>query len=160
MFRLACVPNKLALLIIVLLPKPDGGNRPIGILATCIQIIARWCRWKFASRWELGNPRQYWFGESGKACDLCVWRQSMRAEYAVETGQSATSALLDLHKAYEYARHKDLLREASKHGFSLVVLRLAVIWYKMERVVVLQGIVTKQVKATQTIVAGCSWATT
>ena len=87
MFRLACVPTSLALLIIVLLPKPDGGNRPIGIFATCIRIIARWSRWKFASRWELGNPRQYWFGESGKACDLCVWRQSMRAEYAVETGR-------------------------------------------------------------------------
>ena len=57
---------------------------------------------KYAVTWEDRHKREYWFGERGKACDMCTWRQFLAAEYASATRQVAVSALLDLHKAYEH----------------------------------------------------------
>ena len=106
MLRLRALPKVIELLLIILLPKPDGGTRPIGFFPSCIRVYARWARRIYAVPWELANKREYWFGDKGRTCDMCSWRQSLVGEYAAATNQHAVSALVDLHKAYEHVTHE------------------------------------------------------
>ena len=160
MLRLVQLPQAMALLLVVLLPKPEGGTRPIGLFPTVIRIFARWSRRRYAEPWENQHRRDYWYGERGRACDTCVWRQSLMAEYASSTGQTAVSALLDLHKAYEHVTHEHLQVQAVKHDFNWKLLRFLLLLYSMDRVILVGRIVTDVVRTGRTIVAGCSFATT
>ena len=128
----------MALLIIALLPKPapPGGTRPIGIFPSFIRTMARWTRWAVSSDWEAKNPRDYWFGEAGKSCDVCTWRQVLNAEYAVEIGQSSGFSLIDMHRADELVSHKQLVHNARRYGFNLRLLRFTLATYCMARAIV------------------------
>ncbi len=160
MLRLYQVPQAIALLLVILLPKPEGGTRPIGLFPTVVRVWARWARKKYAVPWEEKNRRSYWFGERGKSCDMCTWRQALSAEYATATDQHAVSALLDLHKAYEHVRHQYLQAQAVQYGFNWKLLRFLLALYSMNRVIMVGRVVTTVVRAGRTIVAGCSFATT
>ena len=160
MFRLGRVPSNLALLVIALLPKPTGGTRPIGIFPSSIRMMARWTRWSVSSVWEASHPRSYWFGEAGKSCDVCTWRQALSAEYAVEVGQSSGTGLIDMHRAYEMVSHKQLVQNARRYGFNLRLLRFTLATYCMARVIQFRQIATEFVQVAGTLVAGCSHATT
>ena len=54
--RFGCWPLLLRLVVIVLLPKPDGGRRPIGLFPTPIRIWMR-ARSDIARRWDSAMPR-------------------------------------------------------------------------------------------------------
>ena len=158
--RLNCLPTAIALLLIVLLPKPEGGTRPIGLFPSIIRVFTRWARRVYAVPWETAHQREYWYGERGRTCDMAVWRQALTSEYASATGQCAISALLDLHKAYEHVPHEWLVKQAVKYSFNWKLVRFLIMLYSMLRMVLAGGVATGSVRATRTIVAGCSFATT
>ena len=43
---------------VVFLPKPGGGERPIGLICTLMRIWSR-CRRRYARAWEQANDRSY-----------------------------------------------------------------------------------------------------
>ena len=51
MERLGATPRQIAILIVVLLPKPKGGSRPITLFATIFKIWARGRR-NYAEEWR------------------------------------------------------------------------------------------------------------
>ena len=154
------LPVKLALLLIVLIPKPTGGDRPIGLFAGVVRVWTKYLFQKYVTPWSKLHPRTYWYGETGKSCELCVWIQSVLAEYASAKGHTYSALLHDLEKAYENVKHSLLIQEAKRFGFPLRVLQLALMLYRVPRRVVLGGVATALVATEQTIVAGCTFATT
>ena len=41
-----CIPRQFALLLVVLIPKPEGGERPIGIFPSVLRIVDRRFMWQ------------------------------------------------------------------------------------------------------------------
>ena len=67
--------------IIVLLPKTDGGYRPIGLLPWPVRLWMR-CRRDTIQNWEATVTRPYLYAGKGKGADVAVWKQAARAEAA------------------------------------------------------------------------------
>ncbi len=153
-------PRAVALVIIALLPKPDGGRRPIGLFPLLPRIWMKMRR-AVAEEWERCNARPYLYAGTGKGADVAAWKQAARAELAqalpyVDYGQ----VLLDLVKAFERVPHHILVREARRLGYSLWVLRLALAAYRLARVVRVDGVVSRLIFAMRGITAGSGLATT
>ncbi len=70
--------------IIVLLPKADGGYRPIGLLPWPVRLWMR-CRRDTIQNWEATMTRPYVYAGKGKGADVAVWKQAARAEAAAAT---------------------------------------------------------------------------
>ena len=153
-------PRAVAIVIVALLPKPDGGRRPIGLFPWLPRVWMR-IRRQVARDWELANPRPYLYAGVGKGANVAAWKQGARAELAqslphVLYGQ----ALLDLVKAFERVPHHVLVREAIRLGYSLWILRLALAAYRLGRVIRVDGILSTVVYAARGITAGSGLATT
>jgi len=146
--------------LIALLPKPEDGDRPIGLLPGLQRMASRWIRWIAGKPWGLHNSRSYVFGGRGASCESCAWRMAMNAEVAETQGKFSGSSLLDLVKAYERVNHRALRVVCCDTGFSLGALRMLLHVYRAPRTIVIKGVATKVVQTTKTIIAGCNNATT
>eukprot|EP00973_Karenia_brevis_P063854 8876358-Karenia_brevis.AAC.1 len=80
-------PELIGVVIICLLPKPDGGRRPIGLLPSVIRLWMR-IRLDIARAWEVENSRPYFYAGRMKGAEVAAWKQAARGELA------STSALI------------------------------------------------------------------
>ena len=156
--RLGLVPSHVCLLLVSLIPKRDGGDRPIGVFPTFVRWISKIFRFLYGESWLLDNKRCFRFGGPAGSSLASVWRQSAINEYAVNRGLSAATALYDIVKAFENINHQHLINQAVKYGFNLCVLRWCIRCYRMRRVIVVQGVATNQVCTSKTVVPGDSFA--
>ena len=156
-----CWPKSVALVIIALLPKTEGGFRPIGLKPFLPRIWGR-VRRRLAKAWEAANPRAYLYAGKAKGANVAAWKQSAYAELAAaaRTEVYYAQALLDLVKAFDRIPLWLLVREAVALGYPLRLLRLSIAAYKLERVVRIGGVVSHTVTAWRGITAGSGFATT
>lgn len=150
-------PQLVGWVIIVHLPKPDGGRRPIGLIPFLPRIWSR-TRRAIASKWEAQNSRAYLYGGAGKGAEVAAWRQAARAEIAAANADHYAQGLLV--KAYERIPYWVLLREAKRLGYPIRLLRLSVATYRLLRVIRIDSAVSLTIPAIQGIVAGSGAATT
>ena len=99
-------PDNVALVLIALLAKTDGGYRPSGLVPFLPRLWMR-CRKGVAARWEGANSRPYPYAGKGMGADVAAWRQAAIAELAATMGIEVEYAqvLLDLVKAFDHATH-------------------------------------------------------
>ena len=57
-------PAQIALIVYFLLPKPDGGDRPIGIMAGMVRLWER-ARLPIMKKWLTTVVRRYGFAQAG-----------------------------------------------------------------------------------------------
>ena len=157
--RVGCWPHGIWVVLIVLLPKPDGGLRPIGLFPTVVRIWMR-ARSRIAQAWEAAHASPLLFGGKGMGAQRAAWVAAFQAEAAACDQLSHVTALLDLVKAFERIPHAHLVRAARRHGYSLVVLRLSLAAYRLGRAVGVEGIFSRILVATRGITAGSGFATT
>ena len=83
--------------IIVLLAKPGGGHRPIGLLPWLVRVWMR-VRRDVALRWEHDNRRPFLYAGAGKGAEVASWKQAARGELAATAPVHAAygMVLLDL----------------------------------------------------------------
>ena len=74
-------PEVVKLVLIVLLPKRDGGRRPIGLLPTIVRIWMR-ARACIARRWEAQCSMPAFYGGTGMGAQRAAWQIAFRAEAA------------------------------------------------------------------------------
>ena len=94
-----------ALVMTVLLPKPDGGVRPIGLLPMAVRVWMR-ARVNVARQWEEKNADPCLFGGKGMGAQKAAWMAAYRAEVASTVADEHVQALLDMTKASETIPHE------------------------------------------------------
>ena len=144
--------------LIALLPKTDGGWRPIGLLPTLVRVWAK-ARLKYAEEWEAKNDRTYLYGGINKGAQVAAWGHAARAEAAAAGKIAFAAVLIDLEKAFERVPHRHLLAAAVEWKYPLVLLRMALTIYKVTRHVGIGGTVGQGVRARRGITAGSAFAT-
>jgi hypothetical protein len=89
-----------------------------------------------------------------------AWTVASQAEVAPLSAQEHAVALLDLVKAFERVPHHLLAVAAARKGYPLVLLRLSLAAYRMQRVIGIEGVFSRLLVATRGITAGAGMATT
>ena len=152
-------PAVLSLVLVVLIPKSDGGKRPIGLFPSPIRLWWR-VRSNVARKWEAAQARPSLFGSAGMGALRAAWNVSFAAEAAATSNRTYGQGLLDLIKAFERIPHHLLVKAARKHGYCLVMLRLSLAAYRCSRTLVDNKVCSRLIVAICGITAGSGSATT
>ena len=93
-------PRNVGHVLVVLLAKPAGGFRPIGLFPSIVRV---WMRIRLADAvvWQSAYDRPWLYAGAGKGAEVAAWRQAARAEQAAARGWDYAAVLLDLVKAFE-----------------------------------------------------------
>ena len=153
------LPRQIKTIVLFLLEKPAGGFRPIGLFSAAYRIWGR-ARRTAASAWEAANSRSYLGASAFCGASDVIWRQALRSELGVRSGDVAVSVLWDLYKFYERIPLDVLLARADMLNFPRCIIRLAVSAYRGPRFVSLSSLVDGPHFARFGVIAGCSMATT
>eukprot|EP00973_Karenia_brevis_P085485 11862009-Karenia_brevis.AAC.1 len=149
----------LQMLMLVFIPKPDGGRRPIGLLTGLMRLWGK-VRREYARAWEEENARPYFWAGRGRPAADSAHQQALKAEIARAKDLASASTLLDMVKCYERIQHHVVAAAAKRTGFNLRIIRLCLAVYAGPRLLSVDGAVTELFRIGTSIVAGCSFATT
>ncbi len=86
------VPKVVALVLVKMIPKKDGGRRPIGLLPSLYRIWAKVRRGEVRD-WERKWARSYFAAGPGKAAETAAWVSALRAELAAAAKACSASVL-------------------------------------------------------------------
>ncbi len=117
-------PEQVREALIHLLPKPAGGRRPIGLLASLVRLWER-VRRHHVVKWRGEVHREYNWMSRGKGAERAVWMQTVMEEAAKQRGLASAAVLIDLVKAFEMIILARVWGAAKARGFPEVLLRLA-----------------------------------
>ena len=143
---------------IAMLPRTDGGLRPIGL---CPGVIRLWMaiRMPVARAWQAAHERPFFFAGVAKGADVATWKQAARAELAAGSRAEYAIALLDLVKCFDTVPHDWLVRQAILLGYNLWLLRLSLAVYRLHRTMRVGVCYSKTMLANCGITAGAVMAT-
>ncbi len=151
-------PPRLALTLVHLIPKEAGGRRPIGLLASFTRLWER-VRAPVVRQWRLECWRPYNWSAPGRSAERAVWIQSITDEAARGRGLESASTLIDLVKAFEHIPLELLWRQARKHNFPLVLMRLVLELCASPRRLVFKKAVSGAIETLSAVIAGLVMAT-
>ena len=115
-------------------------------------------RLDIARAWQASHERPFFYAGPGCGALPAARKQAAWAELAsLSRWLQYGVALLDLVKAFERIPHWYLARQARKHGFSIVLLRLSIAAYRLARVVGVDGVFSIMMLATRGITAGSAF---
>ena len=109
-------PSAVRLILIVLLPKPDGGRHPIGLFHSLVRVWGR-ARSTWARRWEDQTAHRSHYGSAGRGAQRAAWITAFRAEAAGRSSRAFGQVLLDLAKAFELLGHRAIWEAGVRHGY-------------------------------------------
>ena len=97
------------------------------------------CCTTMAQSLENLNPRPYFAASKGRVVTDPIWRHAVAVGCGVGQGDETVSVWRDFAKFYDRMEHHILQANPETFCFPLLVLRVAVSAYKMQRVLVLHG---------------------
>ncbi len=151
------IPRVMRLVLVRMIPKKDGGRRPIGLLPSLYRIWAK-TRADEVRNWERKWERRYFAAGPSKSAEGAAWNAALRAEVAAAANAETVSVLWDLLKCFEHGRHGLLAEEARRVGFPLAIARMSVAMYRAERRLVIDDAVSEAINPTRGFMAGCARA--
>jgi hypothetical protein len=152
-------PSVIGIVLICLIPKTDGGRRPIGLLPTVIRWWMR-ARLDVVRAWQNKHERVYFYAGPGKGAKVASWKQAARAELAQAIpGTDYACSLLDMVKAFERVPLDWLVRQGIRYTYPMQILRLSIRAYQLPRTIVIDGVCSELLLALRGITAGAGHAT-
>ena len=146
-------PKAIGVIIVVLIPKADGGRRPIGLFPNFVRLWMR-IRLPLAQAWIAENEHPFFYAGPCKGADVAAWKQSLLAESAHTLHLPYACTLLDLIKAFDSVPFDVLAACAEELGYNLFLMRLTIAAYKLARVLEVDGCCSAFVFATRGLGAG------
>ncbi len=151
------VPKLISLVLVRMIPKKDGGRRPIGLLPSLYRMWAK-IRAGTVRDWERRWARAYFAAGPGKSAEAAAWMSAMRAEMAAAANASSASVLWDLMKCFEHGKHFLLASEAQEVEFPIVLARMSAEMYRAERRLIIDDAISDAIHPTRGFMAGCARA--
>ena len=152
-------PQQIQEALIHLIPKPTGGRRPVGLVASLPRIWDR-IRRRELEKWRGTYSREYNWMTKGRGSERAVWAQSIEEEAALFDGKKSSAVLIDLVKAFEKVTLDTVWRGGIEAKFPAAMLRLAMELCTVKRRLVYRKAASKEVVETETaILAGLGVAT-
>ena len=153
------LPTQMQGVLFALIDKPDGGERPIGLLQGAMRLWYK-CRVASLKVWEAsGGSHRFFAASSGRSALSAVWRRAFRAEAGLASDEEVLAVFTDLRKCYEHVRHLDLAVEAAMVQYPLQLLRLSLVLYSAPRRLIKDGAVGPPISPVRSIIAGSAAAT-
>ena len=149
---------QVGVVLVVLIPKHDGGRRPIGLFPGLVRIWMR-ARMPILQKWVQQHERPYFYGGPARGADVAAWRQAYLAELAKAKRQDYAASLLDLVKAFDTVPFHVLIEHGVALSYSLWILRLCILAYTLGRVLIIDGCCSVPIFATRGLAAGSITAT-
>ena len=134
-------------------PNRTDFSGPLGCCRTPPRIWMR-LRRKQAKAWEDRCDRPYLYVGTGRGSTVAAWKQAARAELVAATCAHYAQLLLDPVKAFERIPYRVLVREATRLGYPVRLIRLAIATDKMPRVIRVGTAYSDIIRAVRGIVAG------
>ena len=150
-------PERAAVALMHLIPKTDGGRRPIGVLPSIVRIWER-IRKPVVQAWLKDHSRSYDWASQGRSSEGAVWHQSLIDEAATADGLASASTLMDLAKAFEMVSLQHVWAAGIRHGFPLDLLVLILEAFAFARNLVYQGSVSEPTLTLSAVLAGGGFA--
>ena len=144
--------------MVVLIPKKDGGLRPIALFRSLYRLYSR-ARSPAAAAWAAthgegslcSNASGRWAGDS-------TWRHQIRAVLQ-GTPSHRLDIMLDLQKAFERVPHTHLIQAARQASYPMHLLATSLVAYHWPRRLQYQSAVSDPIYPTRGIAAGSTTAT-
>ena len=121
--RLGVLPRAIRLLVFVLIPKPKGGFRPVLQQPMVMRLWER-LRRNDIVEFMLRTHRSYYAFAAGQACSDVVWRQTARAEAALQEDEEVAAFTCDAQKFYEQFDLQVLRMRALAFGMPSPIVKL------------------------------------
>eukprot|EP00971_Amphidinium_carterae_P241046 4785553-Amphidinium_carterae.1 len=84
--------------LITMLPKPQGGYRPVALTCSFLRFWGR-ARLPIMMAWDRERTLRGFWGGKGRSCNLAAWIHSAAGEVARARGEDNASLFLDLARA-------------------------------------------------------------
>ena len=158
MIRRGLTAAAVNLILVKLIPKADGGERPIGLFSAFLRVLMKLLRRTVGQKWLQDKMPAHWYGVKGRPSSQAVWSRLIAARYAKATGAIALGSLYDVTKAFDHLVWKAIFLAAETLGFPIILVRFLIHLYGCERKVVVGRGVARTSRPTISVIAGCVFA--
>ena len=139
--------------LIALLPKPQGGERPIGLLPFLMRLFCRMQREETRS-WADGAQGEWDTAVRKSSALRAALLRSLQIEIAISEDEAFALILLDIEKFYDSIPLTSLLREGLRLGYSPALLSLNATVCLAYRTLKTQNGASREIQPKRSIVAG------
>ena len=149
-------PHQWCFSIIIMLPKNQEIERPIGLMCTLHKVPTR-LRWGLVEDWIRKSRHLFWYDAAFPGCatlDVSLKRM-MQFERARYQDRHRITIFLDLTTFYESIEHEQLISEAKRLGFPATVLLWVMHAYTGPRILSCPEGTAPAIHATRGLIAGC-----
>ena len=152
-------PRQMGEATVHLIPKPTGGRRPIGLVASLARLWER-VRKPELVRWRGIFTRDYNWMVRGRGAARAVWAQSVQEEAAKQGHRKTTAILYDMVKAFEQVPLVSVWEAGLAAAFPRRMLKLGMELCTFKRRLTYKRAVSMESHYTETaILAGLGMAT-
>ena len=147
-----------ALVLVPMIPRPDGAKRPVGLFNGLIRPLVGWLRSSAGAVFSEASDRKFFFGVANRSIEQGVWTSGASAEMARAQGKDGGTAFADISKAYENISFQDLQEKAIDANFNVIILRFLIGLYRQGRVILHGEVASSICFPANGVIAGCNFA--
>jgi ribonuclease HI len=155
--RLLAWPPQLALNIMPVLPKPQGGERCIAKTSLLYRCWSRWRRPQVRA-WESAKAESFDFAREACSALSAALLRGLEAETARLLGRKVAAILWDAHKFFDTVDHGVLASQAQDEEYPMEEFIMAIQMHGAPRVIQCNGTCSTGTLVTTSILAGCAQA--
>ena len=146
-------------ILMCLIPKPDDGERTIGMLSMPIKLYLRALRRSIGNHWMMATAPPNWYGVRGRSVARAAWSRGVAARHFMEDeGWSTLVFLLDVTEAFDHLQWSDIWEAAQVYSFPIDLMAFLLRLYGGVRYIMLGTRMAATAIPKLSVIAGCAFA--